>query len=218
MRALVCLFVCLTVTAAAEPTGSVAGKVGVRETDGKPSRDALVVIYLVGFTETPPKPGAVAATIEQSNRRFVPDLVAITVGESVQFPNRDPLIHNVFSPSKVRKFDLGSFKRGETKSRTFDATGVIDVFCNIHVEMAATVLVLPNRAHTLVRPDGTYRLDGLPPGTWDVFAYARRMTKPASAKVTITAGGVATADFALVRGPEPPHDNKFGEDYEGYKK
>jgi plastocyanin len=216
MKALVCLLVCGV--AAAEPTGSVAGKVAVHETDGKPSRDAVVVIYVVGFTEAPVKPGAIVATIEQSNRRFVPELVAVTVGEAVQFPNRDPAIHNVFSPSKVRKFDLGSFKKGETKSRVFDATGVIDVFCNIHVEMAATVLVLPNRAHALVRPDGTYRLDGIPPGTWQVFAYARRMTKPAITKVTITAGGVAAADFALVRGPEPPHDNKFGEDYGDYKK
>src|SRR5690606_19296734 len=103
-----------------------------------------------------------------------------------------------FSQSPARKFDLGSFKKGESKDKSFEKPGVVDVYCNIHPEMAATILVLPNTRHTRAKPDGSYMIDGVPPGTWTVFAYARRAAKPASAKVTVGASGDATVNLALV--------------------
>jgi len=119
----------------------------------------------------------------------------------------------VFSQSGARKFDLGSFKGGETKERVFPEAGVVDVYCNIHPEMAATILVLPNRRHTRADADGHFVLDGIPPGNWTVFAYTRRVTKPTSAKVTVQAGGETTVELAIVRGAEPAHLNKYGEKY-----
>jgi plastocyanin len=201
------ILVALTSVAHAE---RVVGKVAVTEADGKPS-SADVIVYIVGFAETADT--KTAATIAQKGRKFVPDLVAVTVGQSVSFPNNDPFLHNVFSQSTARKFDLGSFKKGDTKQKSFPNPGVIDVYCNIHPEMAATILVLPNNRHTRAAADGSYTIDGVPPGTWTVFAYARRAVKPASAKVTVVAGQDATVDLALVRGAEPPHVNKFGETY-----
>jgi plastocyanin len=200
----------LTGAAAAEPSGRVVGTVKVTESDGKAATTADVIVYVVGFAE--PATDQVP-TIAQRGRKFVPDLVAITVNERVAFPNFDPFLHNVFSQSGPRKFDLGSFKRGETKERQFPDAGVVDVYCNIHPEMAATILVLPNRRHTLAKPDGRFTLDGVPPGDWTVFAYTRRATKPSSAKVTVTAGSDATVDLAIVRGAEPAHLNKYGEKY-----
>jgi hypothetical protein len=79
--------------------------------------------------------------------------------------------------------------------------------------MAATILVLPNRRHTRAAADGSYTIDGVPAGTWTVFAYARRALKPASSRVTVTAGQDATVNLGLVRGAEPAHVNKFGEKY-----
>jgi plastocyanin len=196
--------------ASASPAGRVIGKVTITDADGKPV-DADAIIYVVGFKE-PPAPGK-PIQIAQKNRSFVPDLVAITVGESVSFPNRDPFLHNVFSQSTGRKFDLGSFRKDDEKSKDFPDPGVIDVYCNIHPEMAATILVLPNRAHTRRNPDGTYVIAGVPPGTWTVLAYARRVTKPASATVTVVAGQDATVDLALVRGGPSDHLNKYGEKY-----
>lgn len=190
--------------------GRVIGKIAVTEADGKAS-SADVIVYVVGFPET--ADAKTAATIAQKGRKFVPDLVAVTVGQSVSFPNNDPFLHNVFSQSTARKFDLGSFKKGDTKEKSFPNPGVIDVYCNIHPEMAATILVLPNNRHTRAAADGRYVIDGVPPGTWTVFAYARRAVKPASTKVTVVAGQDATVDLALVRGAEPPHVNKFGEKY-----
>ena len=133
-----------------------------------------MIVYVVGFTEAG-QTETPAAQVAQRGRKFVPDLVAVTVGQSVNFPNQDAFLHNVFSQYSARKFDLGSFKKGESKSKSFDTSGVIDVYCNIHPEMAATILVLPNTRHTRTKPDGSYVIDGVPAGTWTVFAYARRV-------------------------------------------
>ncbi len=213
MRAIVLLAV-LGGTAQAGPVGSIAGKVSVTEADGKPAAGAEVIVYVVGFSEPPGAPGGTeVVSIAQQGRKFVPDLVAITVGEKVAFPNGDPFLHNVFSQSGSRRFDLGSFKKGETKQKEFPSLGVIDVYCNIHPEMAATILVLPNRRHTRTKPDGTFVLEGVPKGTWTVFAYTRRAAKPVSSKVTVLEDGETTINLALQRGAEPEHLNKYGEKY-----
>jgi plastocyanin len=196
--------------ARAEPSGRVTGAATVTESDGKPAGAADVIVYMVGFSE--PASNQVT-TIAQRGRKFVPDLVAITVNERIAFPNNDPFLHNVFSQSGARKFDLGSFKGGETKERLFPEAGVVDVYCNIHPEMAATILVLPNRRHTRVDASGRFVLEGVPPGDWTVFAYTRRATRPTSAKVTVKAGAETTVDLAIVRGAEPAHLNKYGEKY-----
>ena len=209
MRAAVVILL-LAGTAAAQPVGRVVGTVAVTEADGEPAKGAEVVVYVVGFKE----PGAGAtATIVQRDRTFVPELVAITAGDSVAFPNADRFLHNVFSPSSTRKFDLGSFKRGESKTKAFPTTGVVDVYCNIHPEMAATILVVPNRAHARAKADGSFVVEGVPPGTWTVFAYTRRASKPVSARVTVAAGADTTVSLALQRGAEPEHLNKYGEKY-----
>jgi plastocyanin len=196
---------------AAHAGGRVVGKVTVTGPGGARAA-AGVIVYVVGFAGSAPS-DAPAARIAQKGRKFVPDLVAITVGQSVSFPNRDNFLHNVFSQSTARKFDLGSFKKGESKDKTFPSPGVIDVYCNIHPEMAATILVLPNRRHTRAAADGSYAIEGVPAGTWTVFAYARRMTKPVSTKVTVVDGQDAKVDLVLARGAEPAHVNKFGEQY-----
>lgn len=201
----------LTAAAAhAQPAGRVVGTVKVTEANGKPATGAEVIVYITGFAEPPAgKP----VTIEQKGRRFVPEIVGVTVGDKVDFPNRDPFLHNVFSQSPPRKFDLGSFKKGESKDRKFENPGVVEVYCNIHPEMAATVLVLPNRRHTRATPDGKFSIDGVPPGTWTIFAYTRRTPKPVSAKITVTANSETAIDLAISRGTEAPHVNKFGEPY-----
>lgn len=210
MRALAIAVLGVAAPASAAPApGRIVGTVKVTE-DGKPTSADSVVVYVVGFTEPPTDKTTI---IEQRDRTFVPDLVAITVNEKVSFPNFDPFLHNVFSLSGTRKFDLGSFPRGETKERQFPEAGVVDVYCNIHPEMAATILVLPNRHHVSTKPDGKFTLDGVPPGEWTVFAYTRRATRPASSKVTVVSGTDTTINLALIRGPEPAHLNKYGEKY-----
>jgi plastocyanin len=214
MRALL-VIAALAGVAHAGPTGRVVGTVKVTEANGKPSPGADVIVYVVGSLDPPgsPRTPGPKVTVEQKGRKFVPDLIAVTVGDTVSFPNADPILHNVFSQSGTRKFDLGSFKKGDTKDKEFPAPGVVDVYCNIHPEMGATILVLPNRHHTRTAPDGTFALAGIPPGDWTLFAYTRRAAKPVSAKVKVSAGADATVELSLQRGAEPPHLNKFGEKY-----
>jgi plastocyanin len=223
MRALVATLVLAASPALAQPktgsgsgapvaaTGAVTGTVKVTETNGTAVANVPVVVYVVGPAPAADKPQT--ASIVQLNKAFNPDLLAVTVGDSVTFPNKDTNLHNVFSPNP--KFDLGSLKRGEAGDpKQFKKPGVVDVYCNIHPQMAATILVLPNRHHTATK-SGTYKLEGIPPGEWTIFAYARRATKPVSMKIKVVAGATATANLAVVRGAEQPHTNKYGGGYDG---
>jgi plastocyanin len=200
------LILLLAGVAAAAPTGGVRGHV-------RAGKDARVIVYLTGFDEPPPD---ATPELRQKGRQFQPQLIAVTAGQSVSFPNGDPIFHNVFSLSPARRFDLGQFKQGETQVKQFPKAGVVEVYCNIHPDMAATILVLPNRRFAEVAPDGSFAIDGVPAGTWTIFAYDRLAAKPARAEVTVEAGRTATVDLALEEtGAPAAHTNKYGSKYAG---
>jgi plastocyanin len=193
---------------AAPGTGDIAGTVVVRGAQ----RGAGVVVYLEGDYGRPVPPRD-HAVIRQREKQFDPPLTIVVRGTTIDFPNEDKVFHNVFSVSQVARFDFGLYKRGTSKSVEMKHSGAVDVYCNIHPEMAATILVLPNRRHTQAAADGKFVLDGVPPGDWVVFAYTRRAIKPASVPVTVKPGAAAAVDLAIVRGAEPAHLNKYGEKY-----
>ncbi|MBA2538413.1 MAG: hypothetical protein H0V17_02155 [Deltaproteobacteria bacterium] len=189
--------------------GTIRGTVKVERPSGEPA-DAILV-YVVGFKEN-----AIAkpVVVKQAGKRFIPDLVAVTAGGSVSFPNGDPFLHNVFSATTERAFDLGSFPQGQTRTRTFPNLGVLDVHCNIHPEMSATLVVLPNIRFTFVDASGKFTLDGVPTGTWTVFAYSRRASQPAKAQVTVAANATSEIELSLKElQREFKHKNKYGETY-----
>ena len=109
--------------------------------------------------------------LAQKNEAFVPRVVAVAVGSSVDFPNLDPIYHNVFSLSATRRFDLGKYPRGHSKAVVFDRTGLVNVYCDIHSEMEAFVLVLPHHAFAQPAADGTFELPALPPGRYRLHAW-----------------------------------------------
>ena len=112
--------------------------------------------------------------IRQVEKAFVPRVVAIMKGATVEFPNEDKIFHNVFSLSQVAKFDLGLYKSGTSKSVTFDRTGSVDVYCNIHPEMAATIKVVDSGWFAVTEKDGAFKIDGVPPGTYTAVAWLPR--------------------------------------------
>lgn len=118
--------------------------------------------------------------MDQRNETFVPHVLAITTGTTVDFPNSDRIYHNVFSLSKARRFDLGRYPRGQSRSVVFERAGVVRVFCEIHSHMSAYILVFAHRFFAVTDEAGRYRLDGVPPGAytlalwWDGQVRARR--------------------------------------------
>lgn len=111
---------------------------------------------------------AVRPRLAQKDQAFVPRVVVVPVGGSVDFPNLDPIYHNVFSVSPAKRFDLGKYPRGESRSVRFTRPGLVNVFCDIHSDMAAFVQVLPTRAFDQPAADGAFRLPELPPGRYVV--------------------------------------------------
>jgi plastocyanin len=109
--------------------------------------------------------------LAQKDQCFMPRVVSVAVGGVVDFPNQDPIYHNVFSVSTTRRFDLGKYPRGQSRSVTFPKPGVVNVYCDIHSDMAAFVLVAPNHAYAQPSPDGAWALPDLPPGRYTLHAW-----------------------------------------------
>jgi len=134
--------------------------------------------------------------LDQRNQTFVPWVLAVPVGATVEFPNSDSTFHNVFSLSKARRFDLGRYPRGATRSVRFDRPGVVRVFCEIHAHMNAYILVFSHRFFATTDDTGRYRIQGVPPGDYRLVLWhdgREREVRP----VQVTAGGVAEADFVV---------------------
>jgi len=131
--------------------------------------------------------GAPSTRLEMKGQTLRPRILVVPVGTTVEFPNQDSLFHNVFSVSPARPFDLGRYGRGKSKRVTFDKPGLVNVYCNLHPNMASYILVVPNRA--FARPDssGRFALPALPKGRYAVnvwhpdFPTVRR-------EVTVTGG------------------------------
>ncbi len=150
--------------------------------------DAVVYVPSIPPSLTTPSPVATRPQLEQPEQAFVPRVIAVQVGATVEFPNRDPIYHNVFSVSPAKRFDLGKYPKGQSRRVRFDKTGLVQVFCDIHSDMAAFILVLPH--HVFARPDGdgAFALPALPEGTYQVRVWHPdfgEMTR----EVTLTDGG-----------------------------
>jgi plastocyanin len=161
----------------------------------RPPERSAAVLYL----ETAPRgafeqsePGR--ARMDQRNETFVPHVLAITTGTVVDFPNSDLIYHNVFSLSKPARFDLGRYAAGRSKAVRFDKPGIVRVFCDIHSHMNAFILVFSHPFFAVADEEGRYRIDGIPPGTYNVVAWSDRTSLEAKT-VTVPESAVAQLDF-----------------------
>jgi plastocyanin len=117
------------------------------------------------------------AAIDQQRETFIPHLLAVQVGTRVEFPNSDSTFHNVFSLSKSKRFDLGRYPKGESRSVVFDRKGLVRVFCEIHSHMSALVLVLPHPYFDTTDASGRYAIPNVPPGRYQLVAWNDRLRK-----------------------------------------
>jgi len=136
------------------------------------------------------------AVMDQRNETFVPHVLAITTGTTVEFPNSDRIYHNVFSLSKTRPFDLGRYAVGRSKSVRFERPGIVRVFCDIHSHMSAFILVFSHPFFALTDAEGRYRIDNVPPGTYGVIAWNEGSSSDAKA-VTVPDRGLVELDFTV---------------------
>jgi len=164
-------------------------------------RDVPELLRSVVYLESAPR-GAFdvqeggRAVMDQRNETFVPHLLAITTGTTVEFPNSDKFYHNVFSLSKPKRFDLGRYAAGESKRVVFDKPGIVRVFCEIHSHMNAYILVFSHPYFAVSDDEGRYHIDNVPPGTYNVIAWHEGdAAEPRPA--TVPDGGAAELDFSI---------------------
>ncbi len=166
-----------------------------------PPDPSVAVVYLEG--EFPARP-APKATVQQRRYQFAPGVLAVARGTVVEFPNLDDEYHSVFSYSKPKRFDLGRYSKDERPAAlTFDETGVVKLYCEIHDHMRGTILVLDTPYFVTTDVEGRYRLDGLPPGRWTLKAWVDDDTVR-ERTVELGTGATLQVDFPAEAAPAAP--------------
>lgn len=200
-----------TSTAPHPPAPIVLATVTGRVRTQGPIRD--VYVYLEGFRSNAGRKAELE--IVQTHKTFEPSFAVALAGTRATFPNRDTFFHNVFSPSPA-PFDLGTYRADEkSPGVTLNSPGVVEIFCNIHSQMQAQILVVPNRVYARVAEDGAFRLDKVPAGRRKLVAWGPAL-RPVRLEVTVPAGGTHVS-FDLEPAPPVRHPNKFGLPYGAYK-
>jgi plastocyanin len=202
---------------------TVTGQVEIAPPQHASHSPANIVVWL-----TPPEGSAPVQvtdvperhpSLTQKNKTFTPHLLVIQVGTVVEFPNHDPFFHNVFSLFEGKRFDLGLYEAGTTRRVRFDRAGVCYIFCNIHPEMSAVVIVLDTPYYSVSNQRGIVNISAVPAGqyilhVWDEralpedLAQLRREVSISSAQSSLGKLRVRETEVTLA------HKNKYGQDYE----
>ncbi len=196
MKVVICLSIITSITSVqavlAADTGAINGRVSCARV--KHSGDTIVYIEKVNGPFIPPEQHAV---MDQQNLVFVPHVLPILVGTSVDFPNSDMVRHNVFSPpGSSNPFNLGTYDVGVTKTVTFPKVGEVPLLCNVHAEMSAFIVVLENPYFAITDKTGAYTIENVPPGKYTLTTWHEKL-KPQSQEVTTVVGKTVETNFAL---------------------
>jgi len=196
----------------------VTGRIVILEKDNTPTPDlGDAVLYLdppAGRTLEVASP--VTVDIAITDKGYAPHVVVVPAGSTVRFPNHDPFNHNVFSTSEGNAFDLGLYGRGETRTQTFSTPGLVRVYCNIHPRMVAYVMVMANRYYAQPGADGSFAIEGVPPGSgrYRLHVWHERIPAEVIKEITPGAGGPDLQIALNARGYRwQPHRNKYGRNY-----
>lgn len=205
----------VTVTTRVELTGNTAR--------AKSPEQSSVVVWLEPVDAMPPahvlSSSQPKLSLTQKNKSFEPHLQVVQVGSVVEFPNRDPFFHNVFSLFNGKRFDLGLYEAGTTRQVRFDRPGVCYIFCNIHSEMSAVVVVLDTPYYAVANAAGNISIPDVPPGRYTMHVWDERSLPEALAKlsreVTISETRHTIGAIHISESNTPlAHKNKYGRDYD----
>jgi plastocyanin len=156
----------------------------------------------------------------QKNKSFEPHILVVPAGSLVEFPNRDPFFHNVFSLFEGKRFDLGLYEAGTTRMVQFDRPGISYIFCNIHPEMSAVVITMATPLYAVSNADGQLSLTGVPYGRYMLHIWSEGMgpenTQPVTREITIAenASSLGVIRVPEVNGQRMAHKNKYGREYD----
>lgn len=221
MRHMAWILAILLLPAFSRGQARVTGHVDVKHAATAHGGDsANVVISLVPLDDSAPiAPPEKPFRLAQKDKTFEPHLLVIPVGSTVDFPNFDPFFHNVFSLYNGKRFDLGLYEAGSSRSVRFTRTGVSYIFCNIHPEMSAVVVTLSTPYYAVSDASGNYAIDGLPKGRYSLRVWYERASANELARLTrevTVESSAALPSISIAEAANLPvtHKNKYGQDYD----
>jgi plastocyanin len=163
-------------------------------------RRSPALVYIENVAGRQFAPPAKNPVMDQKNLIFIPHLLPVLVGSTVDFPNNDTVRHNVFtSPKSVKQFNLGTYPVGEVKHVTFDKVGVVTLLCNVHAEMTAYVVVLQNPYFALTDKDGAVTLGNVPEGEYTLTFWHEGL-KSISKPIKVTQQQITEVQFENLAG------------------
>lgn len=210
------------VSVKAEVVGAKAAKKSAPPRDPGDASSIVVWLSPLAATAAPPPPDLpdhAMPRITQINKSFDPHVLVIQVGTPVQFPNRDPFLHNVFSLFDGKRFDLGFYEAGSSKTVHFDRPGVSYLFCNIHPEMSGAVVAVDTPYFGISDRNGHISIPNVPNGRYQLNVWYERSLpedlKSAGRTVTISEAARNLEPIQVVENPNfsLEHKNKYGQDY-----
>jgi plastocyanin len=155
--------------------------------------------------------------LEQKNKEFIPHLLVVPKNSTISFPNLDPFFHNVFSLFNGKRFDLGLYEKGQSRSVRFDHSGVSYIFCDIHPEMSAVVITLDTPYFARASSTGVATITSVPSGEYDLKVWAEgaseKQLSSLERRIRVGSKDLDLGTIAIVENPAMSHKNKFGEDY-----
>jgi len=217
------IFLCALLCALPVRAATVTGHVGLVFSQDPNVRKHLdyygVVVWLEPLDVALTLPRARHAEMVQKNKMFIPHVLAITVGTTVDFPNHDPIFHNAFSNYNGQIFDVSLYPPGSSRSITFQREGVVRVFCNIHPAMSAVIVVLRSPYFCVSGKNGSLQIAGVPPGSYRMHVFHERATDHTLNALTriveVTNDGAQLPPISVSESGylQLPHKNKYGKDY-----
>jgi plastocyanin len=181
----------------AQKGGIIKGTITVA---GKPTEDVVVSIEGIPAEQVTARISAMKtkmAQMDQKNMKFIPRVLPVLVGTSVDFPNRDSNWHNLYSTSEAKKFDLGLYAPGKSRSATFDKPGVVKILCNVHPNMEGYIVVKEHPFFSRADAKGNYQIRGVPLGTYRVEVWHPELGTTETGVEIVRDGEVVAINFDL---------------------
>ena len=220
----VCCILLLGCVPAAAQNMELKGKVQLTKNGRQVNDASKVVIWLTPLGTTPapalpPQQSSQIPKLVQKDKSFQPSLLVIPAGGKVEFPNRDPFFHNVFSLFDGKRFDLGLYESGTTQFVEFDKPGISFIFCNIHAQMSAVVITLNTPYYAISNRRGDLSIGAVVPGRYHMHVFhpsvSQDVLHTAEREITVTPGDTFLGIFSLAESDlDLAHKNKYGRDYD----